>query len=165
MSDDCVVILPLGATEQHGQHLPLETDTLIARGVCERLAEQLKPEMPVFILPVEPVGYSPEHMDFAGSKTLNFDEAIDRWIEIGHAGCACRRATLCDAECPWWKFALDDHCGSGIAGPAFPVGCGNQLDPVFVKGTGIVSEAEEAFGIHGGGYRNQRDAGAATAKR
>ena len=42
LSDDCVVILPLGATEQHGQHLPLETDTLIARGVCERLAEQLK---------------------------------------------------------------------------------------------------------------------------
>ncbi len=149
LSDDCVVILPLGATEQHGQHLPLETDTLIARGVCERLAEQLKPEMPVFILPVEPVGYSPEHMDFAGSKTLNFDEAIDRWIEIGHAVARAggRRFVM-----------LNAHGGNSplMTIVAQELRVRHSLLAVatswtrFVKGTGIVSEAEEAFGIHGG---------------
>src|SRR3546814_12435107 len=33
-------------------------------------------------LPVEPVGYSIEHMDVAGTKTLGFDEAVDRWLGI-----------------------------------------------------------------------------------
>lgn len=56
------VIWPLGATEQHGPHLPLGTDTVRAAALAERLAERL----PVLVAPVLPVGCSDEHGGFAG---------------------------------------------------------------------------------------------------
>ena len=75
-------VLPLGAHEQHGPHLPFDTDTLIAQGVTDRLKQALPRETPVFFLPVEPVGYSIEHMNVPGTKTLTYDEAITRWLSI-----------------------------------------------------------------------------------
>src|SRR5207247_5927269 len=44
-------LLPLGATEPHGPHAPLSTDTLISVGICERAAERLTGEIPVLVLP------------------------------------------------------------------------------------------------------------------
>lgn len=80
-----IAVLPLGAHEQHGPHLPFETDTLIAQGIVARLKAALPRDFPVTFLPVEPVGYSIEHMDVAGTKTLAFDEAVNRWLEIARA--------------------------------------------------------------------------------
>lgn len=77
-----IAVLPLGAHEQHGPHLPFETDTLIATGIVDRLIDALPPYLPVTFLPVEPVGYSIEHMDVPGTRTLAFDEAVMRWLGI-----------------------------------------------------------------------------------
>lgn len=60
------VILPLGATEQHGPHLPLGTDTCRAAALAGRLAER----SPVLVAPVIPVGCSDEHGGFAGLLSL-----------------------------------------------------------------------------------------------
>lgn len=79
---DWIAVLPLGAHEQHGPHLPFETDTLIAQGLVDRIIPALPADLPVTFLPVEPVGYSIEHMHVAGTKTLTFDEAIHRWLGI-----------------------------------------------------------------------------------
>lgn len=79
---DWIAVLPLGAYEQHGPHLPFETDTLIAQGLVDRIIPALPADLPVTFLPVEPVGYSIEHMDVAGTKTLAAAEAIDRWLGI-----------------------------------------------------------------------------------
>ncbi|MDH4441410.1 MAG: creatininase family protein [Rhizobium sp.] len=80
-----IAVLPLGAHEQHGPHLPFETDTLIAGGIAERLIAALPADLPVTVLPVEPVGYSIEHVDVAGTRTLAFDEAVRRWLGIAEA--------------------------------------------------------------------------------
>lgn len=80
---DWIVVLPLGAYEQHGPHLPLETDSLIAAGVVERLKRKIPKKIKVSFLPVEQVGYSPEHLDYPNTRSLAFDEAINRWINIG----------------------------------------------------------------------------------
>ncbi|MGR9170784.1 creatininase family protein [Rhizobium sp. KDH_Rht_773_N] len=77
-----IAVLPLGAHEQHGPHLPFETDTLIAEGIVNRLKTALPAGLPVTVLPVESVGYSLEHMDVEGTKTLPFDTAIKRWLTI-----------------------------------------------------------------------------------
>lgn len=79
---DWIAVLPLGAHEQHGPHLPFETDALIASGIVERLVDVLPDELPVTFLPVESVGYSIEHMDVAGTKTLYWREAVERWLGI-----------------------------------------------------------------------------------
>lgn len=79
---DWIAVLPLGAHEGHGPHLPLETDTLIADGIAERLMAVLPAHLPVTVLPTEPVGYSPEHLDIAGTRSLPYAEAIERWLRI-----------------------------------------------------------------------------------
>lgn len=57
------IILGLGATENHGPHAPLCTDTLIATAVAERLASQLD----ALAAPVLPIGHSPQHLSFPGT--------------------------------------------------------------------------------------------------
>jgi creatinine amidohydrolase len=61
------VILPLGATEQHGPHLPLGTDTVRAAALAEALAEQLTQTL---VAPVLPIGCSDEHSGFPGLLSL-----------------------------------------------------------------------------------------------
>lgn len=78
--EEWIAVLPLGATEHHGPHLPFDTDTLIAEGLVERLIPRLPPALPVTFLPAEPVGYSIEHMDVAGTRSLAYDEAVGRWL-------------------------------------------------------------------------------------
>ena len=84
-----IAILPLGAHEQHGPHLPFETDALIAQHVAERLCDAAPASVMAELLPVESVGYSIEHMDVTGTRTLAFDEAVNRWIGIA-GQCATR---------------------------------------------------------------------------
>lgn len=95
-----IAVLPLGAHEQHGPHLPLETDTLIAEGVAARLLKALPEDLAIHLLPVEPVGYSIEHMDIADTKTLAFDEAVRRWLNLA-GSCAAsgmRKLVLLNAH-------------------------------------------------------------------
>ncbi|MDA4847196.1 creatininase family protein [Hoeflea poritis] len=77
---DWIAVLPLGAHEQHGPHLPFETDTIIADGIADAVAGALPPHLPVTFLPTEPVGYSIEHMDSPGTRSLGWQEAVERWI-------------------------------------------------------------------------------------
>src|SRR6185312_8872249 len=65
-----IAVLPLAATEQHGPHLPLETDVLIAQAYLALVREQLPDALPVTFLPVERIGISTEHTDFPGTLTL-----------------------------------------------------------------------------------------------
>ncbi|WP_075291233.1 creatininase family protein [Pararhizobium arenae] len=76
-----IAVLPLGAHEQHGPHLPPETDTIIAEGLVERTIARLPAHLPVTFLPVEPIGYSVEHLDFAGTKSFSYNEAITQWLD------------------------------------------------------------------------------------
>jgi creatinine amidohydrolase len=81
-----IAVLPLGATEQHGPHLPADTDWMIAEEVARRLAAAVGERLPAVdlqILPVEKIGYSPEHLDFAATRSLGFAQAAERWIAVG----------------------------------------------------------------------------------
>lgn len=66
------VLIPVGATEEHGPHLPLGTDTMEGREICRRTAVRLE-EMgcPVMIAPAVPFGTSSFHMGFAGTITIS----------------------------------------------------------------------------------------------
>lgn len=80
-------ILPLGATEQHGPHLPQNTDTILAEAFAARVAEQSTG----LVLPALPIGYSWVWRDYPGSLTLSFQtlHAIIRDIarSLDRAGC------------------------------------------------------------------------------
>lgn len=78
-----MAVLPLGATEQHGPHLPLSVDADIVNGVIRAALPHLGPELPVLFLPTQTVGFSPEHARFAGTLTLKADTVLRLWTEIG----------------------------------------------------------------------------------
>jgi creatinine amidohydrolase len=78
-----IAVLPLAATEQHGPHLPLTTDVLIADAYLARVRELLPANVPAIFLPVEPVGISTEHIDYPGTQTLPTEIALKRWTGIG----------------------------------------------------------------------------------
>jgi creatinine amidohydrolase len=82
--NDPVAVLPVGATEQHGPHLPLVVDTDINRGIVAATTRLLASEnLPVLFLPTMPIGKSTEHMDFAGTLTFSTQTLISMWMEIG----------------------------------------------------------------------------------
>jgi creatinine amidohydrolase len=68
---DAVHLLPLGATEPHGPHAPLSTDTLISVGICERTAERLRGEVDVLVLPPLPYGVTRYGADFPGAISIS----------------------------------------------------------------------------------------------
>ncbi|WP_233495434.1 creatininase family protein [Rhodosalinus halophilus] len=80
---DWIAVLPLAAIEQHGPHLPLGVDAIIAEALVARCAETLPDTLPVTFLPVQEVCKSNEHLSFPGTLTLDWDVAIRAWVAIG----------------------------------------------------------------------------------
>jgi creatinine amidohydrolase len=129
-----VAVLPLGATEQHGPHLPLAVDQCLVDGIVAQALPQLAAGSQVLVLPTQQVGYSPEHADFAGTLTLPVDTVIATWIALGEcvARAGVRKLLLFNAHggqvslmdivarelrmrcklivysCSWWNLPLGD---------------------------------------------------------
>jgi creatinine amidohydrolase len=80
-----VAVLPVAATEQHGPHLPLSVDTDLLEGVLAAAAPHLGPQAPVWALPTQAIGLSPEHDRYPGTLTLRPETVIRLWTEIGEA--------------------------------------------------------------------------------
>lgn len=78
-----IAVLPLAATEQHGPHLPLGTDVMIAEAYLARVRELLPDTAPVTFLPLQPVGISTEHIDYPGTLTLPTETALQNWMALG----------------------------------------------------------------------------------
>ncbi|MFE3000557.1 mycofactocin biosynthesis peptidyl-dipeptidase MftE [Nocardia sp. NPDC059246] len=72
-ADRLVLAIPLGATEQHGPHLPLDTDTAIASELCRRLAARAPN---IAVAPAIPYGSSGEHAAFPGTLSIG-REAVE----------------------------------------------------------------------------------------
>jgi mycofactocin system creatininase family protein len=83
------LIVPLGSTEQHGPHLPLDTDTRIAVAVARTAAERLTGDW--MIAPAVGYGASGEHEGFAG--TVSIGTAALRLLLIEYGRSACRWAS------------------------------------------------------------------------
>jgi creatinine amidohydrolase len=67
---DALVLLPIGSTEQHGPHLPLDTDSVIADAVAQRAATALPGTL---VAPTLPYGASGEHAGFPGTVSIGHE--------------------------------------------------------------------------------------------
>lgn len=120
------VVIPTGSIEQHGPHMPLGTDYLVARELASRVGEI----SPVIVAPAIPVGYADYHADFPGTLSLSEETLTRVYEEIagyfvgygathivflnGHGGnlgslqraCATlRRKNVLAATILWWEAA------------------------------------------------------------
>jgi creatinine amidohydrolase/Fe(II)-dependent formamide hydrolase-like protein len=68
VEDRALGLIPTGAVEQHGPHLPVGTDMLIAEELGRRIGSALR--VPVVVAPVVPVGMSDVHLEFPGTVSV-----------------------------------------------------------------------------------------------
>ena len=77
-----VAILPIAAVEQHGPHLPLDTDTFLCTQVVEAAGAQAQAGGPVLVAPTLAYGSSAHHMAFAGTLTLTAATFLASVVEL-----------------------------------------------------------------------------------
>ena len=77
-----VAILPVGAVEQHGPHLPVKVDAAINAGIMARAVELMPPDFPALVLPMLPIGKSNEHLAYPGTLSLPYDLLARLWFEV-----------------------------------------------------------------------------------
>jgi creatinine amidohydrolase len=66
-----VPVVPIGTLEDHGPHLPIDTDVTLVEAICRAAATRLTDD--TVLLPPIVHGYSPHHMDFPGTVTIGWD--------------------------------------------------------------------------------------------
>jgi creatinine amidohydrolase len=131
---NAILAIPLGATEQHGPHLPLSTDAILAQEILDRAAVAVSPAVPVVVAPCVPYGYSPHHVRHGETMSAGHTALLQLLIDIcssarqsgmrrlfllnGHAGntdilgqLARHLSTLCDTPVghgSYWSIAAAD---------------------------------------------------------
>jgi mycofactocin precursor peptide peptidase len=86
LSPSTSIIIPLGSTEQHGPHLPLDTDTRIATAVARGVAARLdRSHQPWLVAPAISYGASGEHQDFAGTISIGAEALTTLLVEYGRS--------------------------------------------------------------------------------
>ena len=83
LSTDTIAVLPLGATEQHGPHLPFSVDSDLIDAVTTRMLGALAPDQSVLVLPTLHITKSDEHTDFPGSLALGAETLLAVIRDIG----------------------------------------------------------------------------------
>lgn len=144
-----IAILPTAAIEQHGPHLPVGTDTMIAEGMLAELRAKCPDDLDLRILPVQAVGKSNEHLHARGTLTYTAETALGAWREIGLsvARAGVRKIVIVNSHGGNLDLISILSRELRVLAGMFAVKCqwGNFGAP-----EGLFSKREEAFGIHGG---------------
>ena len=77
------VVWPFGACEQHGPQLPLATDALFADRILNSVFEHLEAALPIWRLPVQSIGFSPEHQSFPGTLSISAELMLQLVDQVG----------------------------------------------------------------------------------
>jgi creatinine amidohydrolase len=85
-ADGSVLVVPVGSVEQHGRHLPVGTDTLLADAVANAAVAAVEADRPVLLGPTVPTGFSPHHLSFGGTVSPPFDGLRRHLVAVGAAG-------------------------------------------------------------------------------
>lgn len=80
-----LVALPLGSCEQHGPHLPLDTDLAVAQDVAERALALLSDDTSILVAPGQPYGASGEHEGFPGTVSIGHQALSLLIVELGRS--------------------------------------------------------------------------------
>jgi len=83
--DDLVVVIPTATLEDHGYHLPIDTDARLVTAIAERAVEASGGQALLF--PTQVHGYTPHHLDFPGSVTLRWNVFVEALVDQGGSLC------------------------------------------------------------------------------
>jgi creatinine amidohydrolase len=141
VAPECVLVVPIGSTEQHGPHLPAGTDALHAEWVAGRAAEIAAADVPVVVAPTLAYGCSEHHLPFGATLSLDTEVLHQVLLSIGRSAAAsgfqklfvlnghggnheiavtavrdlALRQPLHAAAGSWWQIAWDELVAEGAA--------------------------------------------------
>jgi creatinine amidohydrolase len=75
------VLIPVGAIEQHGYHLPVDVDNVIAVHICDEVAR--RSDGTVIVMPPIHYGYNDHNMDFPGTISIKMQHFMDYCVDLG----------------------------------------------------------------------------------
>ncbi len=149
LNADSIVLLPIGAVEQHGPHLPLSVDHVIAHEMATAVIDRCGEELDVWQLPTLAVSKSNEHAWSPGTLVLSADTlmrvlldiarsvastGVDRFVILnGHGGNTTHFGTALR------EIRLETGMKTFLMHPSLPPAYG-----------GVSTEEELGMGIHGG---------------
>ena len=144
-----LAVLPLGAVEQHGPHLPLGTDSTILAGLLQALRGRTLSGGRALLLPLMPVGLSPEHKGFAGTLTVEPETLLALWCDVARSAIRAGVHRL---------LFLNSHGGNGALADVAAFRLRDEAGVVaaaltthrFGAPPGMLDEAERRYGVHGG---------------
>ncbi|MBJ7287704.1 mycofactocin biosynthesis peptidyl-dipeptidase MftE [Williamsia sp.] len=88
----CTLVVPLGSVEQHGPHLPLDTDVRIAAAVAEGATARVAGD--VLVAPALNYGASGEHQSFPGTLSIGHEALRILLVEFGRSACLWARRVV-----------------------------------------------------------------------
>lgn len=154
MAPELIAIQPIGSVEQHGPHLPLATDTIIAQAFTDGLKEKVRENnYPGIFLPTLPFSKSNEHMDFPGTIALSARTMFDVLMDIGTS---CHRAGFKKL------VFINGHGGNtemlGVAAREIRIATGMAvfaiMPSLLIEDKAVLGidfpASESKYGIHGG---------------
>ena len=109
LTDRSILVQPLGAIEQHGPHLPLSTDSVVATAVAEAAVERVGDDLDVWLLPTLEYTKSNEHAWSPGTVWLSANTLLSVLDDLGR----------CVATTPVKRLVfLNGHGGNSEIGRA-----------------------------------------------
>ncbi|MEO1102625.1 MAG: creatininase family protein [Pseudomonadota bacterium] len=143
--EGALVVVPTGSIEQHADHLPVETDTVLATAVAERAARRV-PSPRVLVAPTVAQGLSPHHLSWPGTVSLRLSTYLAVLSDVaqsilgtgfprvlfvnGHGGNIAPLRALCT------EMVTDGH----------PVGMVNYFDPGMAVSGPLLKGARKGLG-------------------
>lgn len=147
-----VAVLPVGAVEQHGPHLPVSVDATLLQGIVAAAMPLLPVDVPVLVLPAQNIGLSTEHLNFPGTLSLPPKLIIDLWTALGQAVARAGIRKLLMFNTHGGQVAVMDIVARELRmahGMLVYSSSWGSL-PLPTEVTGLFSAEEHRFGIHGG---------------
>jgi creatinine amidohydrolase len=144
-----IAVLPIAAVEQHGPHLAVGVDTVIAEGNVQAARDILPKGLPVTFLPTVWMGKSNEHIAFPGTVTISAETQIRLLTEIGESVSRAGVRKLVIANSHGGNVPVMDIVARSlrVQHRMLVVQCSwHRLG----SPDGLFSETEAAHGIHGG---------------
>jgi creatinine amidohydrolase len=165
-----VILLPVGSTEQHGPHLPLDVDNFLASSVCVEVGRRIPAQ--VLVAPTIPYGFNIHAMDFPGTIHVAYDHFVEFCVDVcksfayhgfkrivivdGHGSNEpllqfVGRRTILETDAlvasfMWWNMLrTDPNFVASFRESVFPGGCAHAC------------EVETSMYLHLGGEKVQMD--------